>query len=65
MSKITVYRFQKYAITTDKMVVSSRWATLPAIDFAGATPLKNTKKVVDDYEVGPDGFHPPLSPAAS
>jgi hypothetical protein len=60
MSKVAVYQFKKYAITTDKMVVSKRWATLVAINAAGALPLTDSKKIVDDYELDADGFHPPL-----
>jgi hypothetical protein len=65
MSKVAVYRFQRYAITTDKMVVSKRWATLITINAACAAPLKSSKKIVDDWEVDSEGFHPPLGTAAT
>jgi len=47
MSKVTVYRFQKYDIMTDTMQTSQRWATRQAIAEVGGKVLEDTAVEVD------------------
>jgi len=47
MSKVTVYRFRLYDITTDGTRVSRRWATREAIERLGGEILEDTASEVD------------------
>lgn len=47
MSKVTVYRFQKYDITSDTMRTSQRWATREAIAEVRGKVLEDTAIEVD------------------
>jgi hypothetical protein len=47
MSKVTVYRFEKYDITTDTMRMSQRWATREAITAVHGKVLEDTAVDVD------------------
>jgi len=65
MSKVTVYRFKLYNITTDENLQSRRWATLEAIERIHGEVLKDTATEVDASAVATDhagmtvvGFNP-------
>lgn len=64
MSTVPVFRFRKYDINSDTMVISKRWATPTpiAIKTYGASPLFGSEKLVNESEIDGDGFHPPLTP---
>lgn len=47
MSKVTVYRFEKYDITSDTMRTSQRWATRGAIAEVRGKVLEDTAIEVD------------------
>ena len=53
MTTVTVYRFQKYDIASDQMLVSRRMATREAIQLiAQAEVLEDTALEIDAGEVG-------------
>jgi hypothetical protein len=55
LTKITVYRFTVYDITTDERRRSLRWATREAIKRVGGDVLEDTATEVDDAAVEADG----------
>lgn len=52
MSKVIVYRFRKYNISTDENVESHRWATREAIERVGGEVLEDTATQVDASVLG-------------
>ena len=54
MSKVTVYQFTLYDITTDKIRKSRRWATYDAIERLGGDALLKTATEVEASSLDPD-----------
>lgn len=54
MSTVTVYRWQKYDITSDGVQRSRRWAMLDAIERACGEPVDRVGVEVDESELDPD-----------
>jgi hypothetical protein len=52
VSKVTVYRFRVYDITTDENRASRRWATRDAIERVRGGVLEDTATAVDSSVVG-------------
>jgi hypothetical protein len=54
LSKVTVYRFRKYSISSDGYQVSRRWATREAIERVRGEALEDTAIEVEDAAVATD-----------
>lgn len=54
MSKVTIYRFELYDITTDGNRKSHRWATREVIERLRGTVLEDTATEVDASAVASD-----------
>jgi hypothetical protein len=52
MSKIAIYRFSIYDISTDETKISRRWGTLEGIEGVCGTPLEHTQIEGDASDVG-------------
>ncbi len=56
MTKVTVYRFRLYDISTDENRQSRRWATLKAIERICGEVLKDTETEVDASVLDSNGM---------
>jgi hypothetical protein len=52
VSKVTVYRFTKYDITSDGNIKSRRWTKCEAIERIGGDVLEDTATQVDESALG-------------
>ncbi len=52
MSKVKVYQFTLYDITSDGNCKSRRWGTLEGINSVGGVALKETATEIDAAEIG-------------
>jgi hypothetical protein len=57
MVDITIYRFLRYDIDTDKQIKSDSYATLETISRIGASPLQESSLVVNASEIDGNGFY--------
>jgi hypothetical protein len=54
VTTVTIYRFQKYDITSDGNVQSRRWGTREAIESIGGEVIEATATQVDASAINPD-----------
>jgi hypothetical protein len=54
MTKVTVYRFTIYDITTDENRISKRMGTLEGIERVCGTPIEGTAVEIDASELDPE-----------
>ncbi|MBU9809546.1 hypothetical protein J1785_07270 [Rahnella sp. SL6] len=55
-SRVEIYQFCMYDITSDELITSKRWATLGTIEYIKASAIRKTATLVNKSDIDADGF---------